>query len=394
MKGGAPPGLFTALLGAAAMAAGPPGHAPTSARTAHAEGTPAEGDSSGHTDSHTTPSPMPTPAAPVAVPAAPAAPLPGPVDHGVRSRAARPAVAAHAAEPATRGPERPAATGRLAADPVTGSDGAPRDIPVPTVDRRPGSVVNRRPGEPAGGRPITHPKGAPGPVEVPARSPAASRKPGHRRPSGIPLPAPAPELTPRTVPAGPHQRPAAGTHVRRSAPAPAAASTPPADAPTARPAEHRSEAPANASRLPSVRVHELAESMHALVKVANRRGTAAARITLRPAALGGVQVRLRAHAGGVSASLTAQTSAGAQALGAAHGELRRALEAQGIAVHTIDVQLAGDRPGPEGRPQGWQPGGQHGSPQQAREDDEEFEPHHTIEPTRLPLADGQVDVLA
>ena len=166
------------------------------------------------------------------------------------------------------------------------------------------------------------------------------------------------------------------------------------DAGGSRPVEHVSAAAANTPELPRARVQELAESMHALVKIANRRGTAAARITLRPAALGGVQVRLRAHAGGVSASLTAQTPAGAQALGAAHGELRRALESQGIAVHTIDVQLAGDRPGPDGRSQGWQPGGRGGSPQQARDDDEEFEPHHTIEPTRLPPADGKVDVLA
>ncbi|HET6849140.1 MAG TPA: hypothetical protein VFH74_09790, partial [Gaiellales bacterium] len=96
VKDGAPPGLFTALLGAATTAAGPPGHAPTPARTAHAEGTPAEGDSSGHTDSQTTLTPMPAPATAVAAPAPalPAAPAP--------KRAAGGPAVRHAAAPGGR----------------------------------------------------------------------------------------------------------------------------------------------------------------------------------------------------------------------------------------------------------------------------------------------------
>ncbi|HEX2587434.1 MAG TPA: flagellar hook-length control protein FliK [Gaiellales bacterium] len=388
VKGGAPPGLFTALLGAAATAAGPPGLAPTPARTAHAEGTPAEGDSSGHTDSHTTPSPMPALVAAAAVPPAHPAAVPAPAHHTEGRAAAAPAgeTTAPAAPAGHRVKQLAAAAHQPAPEPRSGSDLAPRELPVPVVPGRPGHAPASRRTTPA--------SGAPAPMHIPARSEARTHDPKQQPANGIQLPVAAPEHAAHSDLTAQHPRLVAGQRARHAAAAPAAASAPAVDAAPAQPAEHVSATAASAPQLPRVRVHELAESMHALVKVANRHGTAAARITLRPAALGGVQVRLRAHAGGVSASLTAQTAAGAQALGAAHGELRRALEAQGIAVHTIDVQLAGDRPGPEGRSHGWHPGSQDGPPQHAHEDDEEFEPHHTIEPTRLPLADGQVDVLA
>jgi flagellar hook-length control protein FliK len=132
--------------------------------------------------------------------------------------------------------------------------------------------------------------------------------------------------------------------------------------------------------------------MHAIVKVANRRGTAAARITLRPAELGGVQVQLRSHAGGVSASLTAETRAGAEALGVTYGELRRSLEAQGIVVHTIDVQFAGSGLGPDGRGERWQSLAEQMAGAVRKGDDEQDET--TIEPSKLPDSGAQIDVLA
>jgi flagellar hook-length control protein FliK len=102
-------------------------------------------------------------------------------------------------------------------------------------------------------------------------------------------------------------------------------------------------------------------------------------------------VRLRAHEGGISASLTAQTSAGAQALGASHADLRRSLECQGILVHSIEVQLAGDGLGADAQARGWQ--SQTAAAALPPEDDD-TDSDQTIEPSTLPDAGGQVDVLA
>jgi flagellar hook-length control protein FliK len=141
-----------------------------------------------------------------------------------------------------------------------------------------------------------------------------------------------------------------------------------------------------------VRILELAESMRAVVSVANRRGSATARITLRPDTLGGVQVKLRAGRDGVSAELVADSAHAAQALVTAGGDLRRALEAQGVNLLGLDVRTAGDGTeahGHEGRraAESELMGGQHGT--DAGED-----PEITIEPSRLPDPGSQVDVLA
>jgi flagellar hook-length control protein FliK len=141
-----------------------------------------------------------------------------------------------------------------------------------------------------------------------------------------------------------------------------------------------------------VRILELAESMRAVVSVANRRGSTTARIMLRPDTLGGVQVKLRAGRDGVSAELIADSAHAAQALATAGGDLRRALEAQGVNLLGLDVRTAGDGAeahGHEGRraAESEQRGAQGGM--DAGED-----PEITIESSRLPDPGSQVDVLA
>jgi flagellar hook-length control protein FliK len=132
--------------------------------------------------------------------------------------------------------------------------------------------------------------------------------------------------------------------------------------------------------------------MRAVVSVAKVRGSATARITLRPDTRGGVQVKLRAGRDGVSAELVADSAHAAQALVTAGGDLRRALEAQGVNLLGLDVRTAGDGTeahGHEGRraAESELMGGQRGT--DAGED-----PEITIEPSRLPDPGSQVDVLA
>jgi flagellar hook-length control protein FliK len=146
-------------------------------------------------------------------------------------------------------------------------------------------------------------------------------------------------------------------------------------------------APARAGQLAPRSIDEVA---HAVVRIARRDGAPQARINLHPAELGGVEVRLRYHAGGVSAQLSADTAQGGQALQQAAGELRRSLEAQGVAVHGLDVTVTTDAdrmPQRERQPEQ----GTRSRRQAVEAIDEQEIP---IEPTSLPLAAGSVNVLA
>src|SRR5262249_19188560 len=90
---------------------------------------------------------------------------------------------------------------------------------------------------------------------------------------------------------------------------------------------------------PVVKVEEVA---HAVVRVASKDGVKQARISLQPAELGSVEIRLRYHAGGITAQLAADSISGVQALQEAAGDLRRSLESQGLVVQSVDVTLVGE----------------------------------------------------
>ncbi len=72
-----------------------------------------------------------------------------------------------------------------------------------------------------------------------------------------------------------------------------------------------------------------------------RRGARRARIQLRPAELGAIQVDLRVGRDGVRARLTVEHEAVAQAIRHSSGELRAAFEGARLPVSGLDVQLAG-----------------------------------------------------
>ena len=167
-----------------------------------------------------------------------------------------------------------------------------------------------------------------------------------------------------------------------------------AEATSAQRAASGTAAPTNteAPAVGRLRVHELVEALHAVVHVARQRGTASARITLRPADLGGVQVRLRCRDGAVVAELRAETSGAVQALAQAGGDLRRALEAHGLVVQSLDVHLAADGGGARQEGDGTRGGAERQAAGGGHTPGDETET--PIELSRLPAPGSQIDVLA
>ncbi len=127
--------------------------------------------------------------------------------------------------------------------------------------------------------------------------------------------APAPQATAQAVPA--------------PAPAPPAA---PAAAPAAPPPGLHG----------AVTLERAARATEAALGVAARRGFTQARLQLHPAELGTVEVHLRHSAHGLTARVVAEAPEAVGALQQAAGELRRALEAQGVTVLDLDVGARGD----------------------------------------------------
>ena len=134
------------------------------------------------------------------------------------------------------------------------------------------------------------------------------------------------------------------------------------------------------------RLTQLADTARTVIRMAVRNGDAQAHITLHPAELGEVEIRLRYHAGGVSADVFADSRAAAQALQQASAELRRSLEAQGLVVHGLDV-----RHGPNDERRALHEHRRHGGGRGHRTDHLD---QTTIDTSSLPLSAGAVDVLA
>jgi flagellar hook-length control protein FliK len=65
-------------------------------------------------------------------------------------------------------------------------------------------------------------------------------------------------------------------------------------------------------------------------------------MSLKPAELGGVEIRLQQTAGGLVASVVADGVEAAQALQQAGADLRRQLESQGIELQRLDISYSGE----------------------------------------------------
>ena len=80
-----------------------------------------------------------------------------------------------------------------------------------------------------------------------------------------------------------------------------------------------------------------------MLRLASARGVTHARIALRPAELGSVDVHIRSTAEGLVARVVAHTAEAVQTLQHAANDLRRSLEEQGLNILNLDIGQSGER---------------------------------------------------
>lgn len=93
-------------------------------------------------------------------------------------------------------------------------------------------------------------------------------------------------------------------------------------------------------------------AVEATIRLAHSQAFSRARLNLKPAELGGVEIVLHRGAGGVAAAVVAETPEAARLLEASGEDLRRRLEAQGVELSVFSVSVAADdsAPGRDGTP--------------------------------------------
>jgi flagellar hook-length control protein FliK len=264
-----------------------------------------------------TTSPVPVTAPEPRSVAAPDVPLPG---APVRRAAVSPPPVAIAA-PSTTSPA-----------PVAGVSPQPAETPVVSLPGAPGPV-------PASPTPFEAAPAATAPV-------AGEGRPETVQPAADTAP-PAPTAPAAAVPAANTPAPDAGTtgeqgsapHEQPAAPAAAPAPTP-ASAPTsAAPAPALPVAPLAPRAAP---LHQAPRAVAQMLQVAVERGLSHAKLNLRPAELGGIEIRLQTSAAGVTAQVVADSPEAARLLHQAADDLRRSLERHDVTLLSLDVSTAGD----------------------------------------------------
>jgi flagellar hook-length control protein FliK len=86
-----------------------------------------------------------------------------------------------------------------------------------------------------------------------------------------------------------------------------------------------------------------AETVEHVLRLAATRGSMQARVSLKPAELGSLEVVIRHTAAGLTARVVADDAGAAQVLQQAGSELRRSLEQQGITLLNLDIGQSGDQ---------------------------------------------------
>jgi flagellar hook-length control protein FliK len=142
------------------------------------------------------------------------------------------------------------------------------------------------------------------------------------------------------------------------------------------------------------------EAVLAVVQLATERGISRAKLTLKPAELGGIEIRLRASADGVRAHLVADSPQAAALLQSAGEDLRRSLEGRAVHLIALEVSTAAPQAGTSGEAP--QDGAFSGSGESGRPGSRPAgtprtgdDPAPATLPTVIELSDGLlVDVLA
>jgi flagellar hook-length control protein FliK len=136
--------------------------------------------------------------------------------------------------------------------------------------------------------------------------------------------------------------------------------------------------------VPLARAAEAVE--HVLRVATSRGGVTHARIALRPAELGSIDVHIRSTAEGLVARVVAHTAEAVQTLQHAANDLRQSLEEQGLHLMSLDIGQPGER---EAGRAGAQAGGNADGADEPMATDDDT----TTETLRLPSG-VLVDVLA
>jgi flagellar hook-length control protein FliK len=157
-----------------------------------------------------------------------------------------------------------------------------------------------------------------------------------------------------------YARPAEAQPAQAQAAQPAAqAPAPVAPATSAAPAVTPATPVSVATPVPLART---AEAVEHVLSLASSRGVTHARIALRPADLGAVDVHIRSTSEGLVARVVAHSAEAVQTLQNAAGDLRRSLEEQGLNLMSLDIGQSGESgTGRAGSGAGERAGGQGGS---------------------------------
>jgi flagellar hook-length control protein FliK len=89
-------------------------------------------------------------------------------------------------------------------------------------------------------------------------------------------------------------------------------------------------------------LHRAPAAVATLLHVAAERGITRAKMALKPAELGGIEIRLQASAAGVAAQVVADSPEAAKLLAQASDDLRRALEAREVTLISLEVSTTSD----------------------------------------------------
>jgi hypothetical protein len=225
--------------------------------------------------------------------------------------------------------------GALAATVTMPPDAPDATPPPPAATRAPTPIIGA-PVEPAPAPAAT------APVAVPltnATTPPAEAKPTAEPALSMPT-------APSTTPPAPSGRGAGtageqGTAPREQhatgleAPAPAA----PAPQTSSAPAPPAVPAPLAQTAAP---LHQAPRAVKQVLELALERGIAQAKLNLRPAELGGIEIRLQTSAAGVTAQVIADSPEAARLLHQAADDLRRSLERHDVTLLSLDVSTTGD----------------------------------------------------
>jgi len=322
--------------------------------------------------------------APVVPPVAPAdTPSPATVPPPAAAAAPAPPQAAEAAPPA---PVEPAVAAPAAAVPAPADAPAEAAVPEPEVAAPaplPADAAPAQPhAEPASPQPGTGDTGEQPREQSPAAQPAAAAE----------APAEAAPSAPQPHPAG------AEPSIAADRVAPPTTATPP------QPAAATAQ-PAVATPQRSAPLHQAPRAVAQLLHVAIERSRGSdspishARLNLRPAELGGIEIRLQTSAAGVTAQVVADSPDAARLLQQAADDLRRSLERHDVTLLALDVSTSGDdrsagSAGAQADLAGDRARELHGLPrEQGRDGERPEEEPVVIETVQLP--DGvHVDVLA